>query len=156
MAPPPFSAFHDAHRPVVVRVLAASLPPDDVEDAVQETFVKALRAYPRLREGGDLRAWVLTIARRVAIDAGRARRRRPEPVARPEPPPADGTPQPRDPALWAAVRALPPRQREAVALHYVGDLPYEDVGRAMGCSAEAARRSAFEGMRRLREVWDGR
>lgn len=156
MAPPPFSAFHDEHRTVVARVLAASLPPDDVEDAVQETFVKALRAYPRLREGGDLRAWVLTIARRVAIDAGRARRRRPVPVAAPEPPPADGTPAPPEPGLWAAVRALPPRQREAVALHYVGDLAYEDVARAMGCSAEAARRSAFEGMRRLREVWDGR
>lgn len=157
MPPPPFSVFLAEQREAVYRVLAASLPPDDVDDAFQETFIKALRAYPRLRDDdGNPRGWVLTIARRVSIDATRARGRRAEPVADPEPPPVDGTPAAPDPALWAAVRALPPRQRAAVALHYVGDLPYDDVARAMGCSTDAARRSAFEGMRRLREVWDGR
>ena len=154
MPPPPFSVFLAEQREVVHRFLLGSLPPDDVDDAFQETFIKALRAYPRLRDADNLRAWVLTIARRVAIDAGRARGRRPEPVADPEPPPRDGTPGVADPTLWAAVRGLPPRQRQAVALHYVGDLAYDDVARAMGCSTEAARRSAFEGLRRLREVWD--
>ena len=154
MPPPPFSVFLVDQREVVHRFLMSLLPPDDVDDAFQETFIKALRAYPRLRDDANLRGWVLTIARRVAIDATRARRRRPEPVAEPEPAPADGTPVVTDPALWAAVRALPPRQRQAVALHYVGDLAYDDVARAMGCSTDAARRSAFEGVRRLREVWD--
>ncbi len=153
--PPPFAVFMESHREVVRRVLVAVVGRDDADDCLQDTFVKALRAYDGLDDEGDLRAWVLMIARRTAIDALRARDRRPSPVADPEPEPVDGTPTPGDPALWEAVRGLPPRQREAVALRYVGDLSYREVGEAMGCSEEAARRSAFEGVRRLREVWDG-
>jgi RNA polymerase sigma factor (sigma-70 family) len=155
MSLPPFSVFLAEHRHEVLRVLTAMVGPDEADDCFQETFLKALRAYPELREGDRLRAWVLTIARRTAIDAIRARGRRAEPVAEPEARGDDGVPLPADPTLWAAVRALPPKQRTAVALHYVGELDYAEVGRAMETSEEAARRSAFEGMRRLREVWDG-
>ena len=155
MAPPPFAVFLDAHRDAVHRFLVACVGPDDADDCFQETFMKALRAYPDVVDDGGLRAWVMTIARRTAIDMARARSRRAVPVADPEPPPVDGTPAVGDPGLWAAVRDLPPRQREAVALRYVGDLGYREVGAAMGCSEEAARRSVFEGLRRLREVWDG-
>jgi RNA polymerase sigma factor (sigma-70 family) len=151
--PPPFSTFLEAHRDVVHRVLVAYVGPDEADDCLQETFIKALRAYAGVQDR-DLRAWVLTIARRTAIDALRARRRRADPVADPEPPPARD-PEPGDGSLWRAVAALPPRQREAVTLRYVGDMGYREIGAAMGCSEEAARRSAFEGVRRLREVWDG-
>lgn len=150
--PPPFPRFLDEHREAVYRFLAATVGPNEADDCFQETFLKALRAYPRLESADNLRGWILTIARRTAIDSARARGRRPEPVADPEPPARDSTPDPGDPALWAAVRALPPKQRAAVALHYVSDLPYAEVGAVMGCSEEAARRSAFEGLRRLREV----
>lgn len=153
--PPPFATFVETHREVVRRVLVTFVGPDEADDCLQETFIKALRAYADLDDRGDLRAWVLTIARRTAIDSLRARARRPEPVADPEPPPADGTPAIGDPGLWRAVRALPARQREAVTLRFVGDMGYREIGAAMGCSEEAARRSAFEGVRRLREVWDG-
>jgi RNA polymerase sigma factor (sigma-70 family) len=151
--PPPFPRFLEDHREVVYRFLLATVGPNEVDDCFQETFIKALRAYPRLTAADNLRGWVLTIARRTAIDSARARNRRPEPVADPEPSPSDGTPDLGDPALWEAVRGLPPRQRAAVALHYVGDLSYAEAGAVMGCSEDAARRSAFEGMRRLREVW---
>ena len=53
----------------------------DAEDCFQETFLAALRAYPKLRDGGNLRGWLLTIAHRKAIDHHRARGRRPVPVA---------------------------------------------------------------------------
>ena len=155
MAPPPFSTFLESEREVVYRVLVGLVGPDDADDAFQETFIKALRAYPDLRDDRNLRGWILTIARRAAIDAARARARRPEPLADPDVLVADGPPEPADPALWAAVRALPARQRAAVTLHYAGDLPYAEVAGAIGCSEDAARRSAFEGIRRLREVWDG-
>lgn len=147
----------DEHRDAVYRYARAAVGPHDADDVFQETFLKALRAYPRLRErdAAGLRAWVLTIARNAAVDAARARGRRAVPVADPEPPPAEDDREPGDPALWRAVRALPPRQREAVALRYVADLSYAEIGRAMGCSEEAARRSAFEGIRKLREVWHG-
>jgi DNA-directed RNA polymerase specialized sigma24 family protein len=155
MALPPFSRFLEAHRDAVYRFLVATVGPDEADDCFQDTFLKALRAYPGLTGDDNLRGWVLTIARRTAIDAHRARRRRPEPAADPEPAAVDGTPDLGDPGLWEAVRGLPPRQRAAVALRYVSDLPYAEMGRVMGCSEEAARRSAFEGVRRLREVWDG-
>jgi RNA polymerase sigma factor (sigma-70 family) len=151
--PPPFSRFLDDHREAVYRFLVATVGPDEADDCFQETFIKALRAYPRLRDGDSLRAWALTIARRTAIDAARGRRRRAQPAADPEPPPVDGTPDLGDPSLWQAVRGLPPRQRAALTLRYVNDLPYAEIGRVMGSSEEAARRSAFEGLRRLREVW---
>jgi RNA polymerase sigma factor (sigma-70 family) len=73
--PPPFPRFLDEHREVVYRFLAATVGPDDADDCFQETFIKALRAYPRLASADNLRGWILTIARRTAIDAARARRR---------------------------------------------------------------------------------
>ena len=152
---PPFSVFLEREREVVYRVLVGLVGPDDADDCFQETFIKALRAYPGLRDARNLRGWVLTIARRTAIDSVRARGCRPGRLDDPDGIEAPAAAEPSDPALWAAVRALPPRQREAVALHHMGGLRYAEVGRAMGCSEDAARRSAFEGIRRLREVWDG-
>ena len=132
------------------RFLVASVGPHEAEDCFQETFMAALRAYPRLRPGSNLRAWVMTIAHRKALDAHRSRRRRPEPVESvpelPGRPEDDG-----DPGVWRRVRALPPRQREAVVLRFVGDLPYQEVGRAMGTTDVAARQNVRLALRRLRE-----
>jgi DNA-directed RNA polymerase specialized sigma24 family protein len=63
---------------------------------------------------------------------------------------APDDPQPRDDVLWAHVRALPERQRTAVSLRYVCDLPYADIARAMRCSPDAARQSVSAGLARLR------
>jgi RNA polymerase sigma factor (sigma-70 family) len=147
---PPFQRFLEEHGPAVYRFLAASVGTHDAEDCFQETFMAALRAYPRLRPDSNLRAWVMTIAHRKALDAHRARGRRPEPVAalpeRPWRPEDDG-----DPGVWRRVRDLPPRQREAVVLRFIGDLPYRDVARAMGTTDAAARQSVRLALRRLRE-----
>ena len=152
---PPFSAFLEREREVVHRVLVGMVGPDEADDCFQDTFIKALRAYPDLRSADNLRGWILTIARRTAIDASRARARRAPATDEADAVPGAPAPEPADPGLWAAVRALPRRQRAAVVLHHVGGLPYTEVGAAMGCSEDAARRSAFEGIRRLREEWDG-
>ena len=62
----------------------------------------------------------------------------------------------KDPLLASrAVRSLPPMQRAAVVHRYVFDLTYEDVGRALGCSEEAARANAYEGRRKLRSMMGG-
>src|SRR5262249_58954500 len=81
--PPPFQRFLDSHRDAVWRFLVASVGPAEAEDCFQETFIAALRAYPRLRPDSNLRAWVLTIAHRKALDAHRARARRALPIADP-------------------------------------------------------------------------
>jgi RNA polymerase sigma factor (sigma-70 family) len=153
-APPPFQRFLDANREVVWRYLVYAVGPSEAEDCFQETFISALRAYPRLRAESNLRAWVLTIAQRKALDAHRARGRRALPVA--DPALLDGreapSPQAHDESLWHAVGGLPPRQRSAVLLRYVADLPHREIATAIGCSEEAARRSLHEGLQKLRKV----
>jgi RNA polymerase sigma factor (sigma-70 family) len=149
----PFQRFLDEQREPVFRFLVASVGREAAEDCFQETFLAAMKAWPGLRSGSDHRAWVMTIAYRKAMDHHRARARRPVPVAAvPEvavrdAPPADDD----DDGTWARVRALPPKMRAAVTLRYAGDLSHAEVARALGCSEEAARRSAHEGLKRLRE-----
>jgi len=112
----------------------------------------ALRAYPRLRHGENLRAWLLTIAHRKAVDHHRARGRRPLPVADVADAVGGTTdPLPADAGVWEAVGALPPKQRTAVALRFAGDLSHAEVAAAMGTTAEAARRNLHEGIKRLRK-----
>jgi RNA polymerase sigma factor (sigma-70 family) len=149
---PPFQAFLDEHRTPVLAFLRSMVGPVDADDCFQETFMSAMRAYDNL-DGRHPRAWVMTIARRKAIDHHRARSRRPEPredlpervAADAEPGAADGAGE-----LWSKVAELPPKQRQAVALRFAGELAYAEVAEAMETSEEAARRSVHEGLKRLR------
>jgi RNA polymerase sigma factor (sigma-70 family) len=148
---PPFQTVLDEHSGAVMAVLRGAVGKDAAEDCFQETFLAALRAYPKLGDAGNLRGWLLTIAHRKAIDHHRAHGRRPIPVAEvAEATGQDGMPEP-DQRLWAAVGALPPKQRAAVALRYGSDLPHGEIAAALGCSPEAARRSLHEGLKRLRK-----
>lgn len=152
MALPPFQVLIDAHGDAVHRFLVASAGRGAADDCFQETFIAALRAYPRLRDDSNLRAWLFTIARSKAIDHHRAVRRAPLPVEevpeRAAPPPADAP----NGDLWAAVAALPEKQRAAVVLRFVADLSHREIGEVMECSDAAARRNVHEGLKRLREV----
>jgi len=147
---PPFQRFLDAHRDHVLRFLIASVGRQDADDAFQETFLSALRAYPRVRADSNLRGWVLTIAHRKAIDVHRARGRNPVAVAevRERPPAATDT---ESPDHWERVRALPTRQREVLTLRYAADLTHAEIAHALGCSEEAARRAAADGLKTLRK-----
>jgi RNA polymerase sigma factor (sigma-70 family) len=147
---PPFQSFLDEHRRPVLSFLRSMVGPSDADDCFQETFIAAMRAYDRL-DGEHPRAWVMTIARRKAIDHHRARKRRPEPRDElPEQPTSDLHPSDSETGLWRAVAELPPKQRAAVSLRYAADLDYAEVAAALECSQEAARRSVHEGLKRLR------
>ena len=152
---PPFQSLLDEHRDDVYRFLVASLGREDADDCFQETFIAALRGYPRLKSASNLRSWLFTIAHRKAIDAHRARARRAVPVEEvPEQPVVAAVPALNgEPELWCAVRDLPAKQRAAVLHRYVNDLAYGDIGEVMGCSEDAARRSVHEGLKKLRTVW---
>jgi RNA polymerase sigma factor (sigma-70 family) len=152
VALPPFQALIDEHRTDVYRFLRASVGPHDADDCFQETFIAALRAYPRLRADSNLRGWLFTIAHRKALDSHRARNRRAIPLA--ELPESVGEPlvNGAEPELWREVGQLPPKQRAAVLLRFAGDLAYREIGEAMGSTEEAARRNVLEGLRKLREV----
>ena len=147
---PPFQALLDDHAADVMAVLRGAVGRSDAEDCFQETFLAALRAYPKLGDASNLRGWLLTIAHRKAIDHHRANGRRPLPVAElaEVPPMAE---EAADEGIWTLVGALPPKQRAAVALRYACDLPHAEIAAALGCSPEAARRSLHEGMKRLRK-----
>ena len=145
---PPFQEVVDRHGRDVYRVCVAAAGAAAADDCYQETMLAALAAYPRLRDPSALRGWLLTIASRKAVDHFRTNART-VPVAEPDLGGREDAP-PRDEALWAQVRALPPKQRVAVAYRFVLDLSYRDIGAAMETSEEAARRNVFEGLRRLR------
>ena len=115
------------HGPVVMRVCRGWLSPTDAEDAWSETFLSALRAYPRLRADSNVRGWLVTIAHHKAIDLLRARARRPLPTSHPPDIPVTDN-QPFDEELRAALDALPLKQRGAVIYRYLADLPYADIG----------------------------
>lgn len=140
----------DTHRDDVMRFLVSAVGRADAEDCFQETFLAALRAYPRLRPDSNLRAWVLTIANRKALDLYRARARRAVPVAAIEETPAPVPPERSDDGLWRLVHDLPPGQRAAVLLRYAGDLTHSQIATALDCSEEAARRRLADGLKKLR------
>lgn len=141
---PPFERFYREQRDDVLAYLRRLLG-QRAEDAWQETFLRALRAYDRLEHGRHLRAWVFMIATRVAMDELRAKPR----------PPVEAEPviELRRDAfreLEHLTDELPATERAAVVLRYGYDLPYVDIASALGSSEEAARAAASSGVRRLR------
>lgn len=152
--PVPFDVVVERHGPALLRFCVARLGPDRGEEAFQETLLSALRGYDELRDHGAVGGWLFAIAHRRIVDVARGRDRTPDP--------AGGAieqhlqpwhdPEPGAGGLWSQVAELPPKQREAVALRYLADLPHADVAVVMGTSVEAARRNVFEGLRRLRDA----
>jgi len=152
---PPFEEIVTVHGPTVLRVCRAVLGPMDADDAWSETFLAALRAYPTLRPGSNVEAWLVTIAHRKAIDQTRARARQPLPLDPLPELPAPTVADRLDGDLWAAMQALPFKQRAAVAYHHVVGMPYADVAALLGGSQDAARRAAADGIARLRKTYRG-
>ncbi|HEY1917939.1 MAG TPA: sigma-70 family RNA polymerase sigma factor [Streptosporangiaceae bacterium] len=150
----PFEKVVDRYGTTVLRVCRAVVGPVAAEDAWSETFLAALRAYPGLRPGSNVEAWLVTIAHRKAIDQVRAQARRPVPAGElPEQPSTEGLPGAGDDELWAALRELPLKQRQCVAYHYLAGLPYAEIADLAGGTADAARRAAADGIAALRKSY---
>jgi len=145
VAIPPFERFYEEHRSEVFRLLRRRLGAERAEDAYQETFLRALQAYRRLEHGEHLRAWILTIAKNVAVDT--LRRAQPQEELG-EQPADDGRPPYEE--LAPLTDGLPPKERAAVVLRYGYDLSYDQIATALGSSEDAARQAASTGVRRLR------
>jgi RNA polymerase sigma factor (sigma-70 family) len=153
---PPFQALLDEHSTDLYRFCVATAGWGEADDCFQETWIAALRAYPKLPSTENLRAWLYRIAQNKAIDLHRGRARRPVPVeavpevatAAPEAPGVDGQSE-----LWVALRDLPPKQRTAVFCRTVLRMPYDELAELLESSEDAARRNVFEGLKKLREEW---
>ncbi len=151
MTKAPFEQIVAQHGATVLRVCRAVLGPHEAQDAWSETFLSALRVYPDLADGANVQAWLVTIAHRKAIDITRARSRDPMPVeSTPERPSTAGIPEPGAGDVWADVAALPTKQRQAIAYHYLAGLPHQEVAEIIGGTTDAARRAAADGLKSLR------
>jgi RNA polymerase sigma factor (sigma-70 family) len=149
---PPFEKVVAQHGATVLRVVRAILGHADADDAWSDTFLAAMRAYPDLPADANLEAWLVTIAHRKAIDITRATSRRPIPIAdTPDTPSRDHADE-HHPDLTEAVAALPTKQRQAVAYHYLAGLPYAEIATLLDTSAAAARRAASDGIASLRRA----
>lgn len=158
MAQRPFERIVAEHGEVVMRVCRALLGPADAEDAWSETFLAALRGYPGLPPGSDVKGWLVTIAHNKSIDLLRARARRavpagelPERLGAPAADPVDDLQPGGD--LRRAVEGLAPRQRAAVVYRYLADLPYAEIAELLESTPAAARRSAADGIANLRATY---
>ena len=147
---PPFERIVDLHGPALLRYCTSQVGRERADDCFQETMLAALRAYDGVRDPAAIRSWLFSIATRKAIDVHRQRAREPEPAPDLEAFASAEGPAHRDDALWARVRELPEKQRQAVALRYLGGLSHKEIAGIMETSDAAARRSVFEGLARLR------
>jgi RNA polymerase sigma factor (sigma-70 family) len=153
----PFERIVVEHSVTVLRVCRAVVGAHDAEDAWSETFLSALRTYPDLPDDANVEAWLVTIAHRKAIDIIRKQQRMDSSMMsasnRSSIPPTSSTPSSTNHELWDSMQSLPDKQRQAVAYHYLGGLPYLEVARILGGTTEAARRAAADGIRNLRTTF---
>lgn len=147
----PFEVILERHGRAVLRFCVARLGRDRGEEASQETLIAALRSYEQLRDPAAAAGWLFSIAQRKIIDLERARTAVPIPQEQIEELAAGREDPDRSEPIWAQVAGLPHKQRDALALRYLGDLSHADIALAMDTTEEAARRNVFEGLRRLRK-----
>ncbi len=156
---PTYLAFDSVvveYGPAVLRACRSLVGPDDAEDLWSDTFLSALRSYDGADPPDNALAWLLVIARRRSVDHWRTRGRRTVT--------GSGLPDHEDRAiehrladtddgLLALLRTLPAKQRSAVAYRYLADLAYDEIAELIGSSPTAARRSAADGIARLRAAY---
>jgi RNA polymerase sigma-70 factor, ECF subfamily len=148
LALPPFWSLVEAHGDELLAHARRVAGAEHAEDVVQDALLRALRAYPRLRHGDHLRAWLYRVTTTAAIDAHRARRR--------EVPTEDaGAQLTTDPeeldGFEDLIAELPDTARAALRLRFVDDLEYDAISKRLQCSPEAARQRVSSAVRALRQ-----
>jgi RNA polymerase sigma-70 factor, ECF subfamily len=159
-----FALLYRDAQPGLLRYLRV-VAPEAPEDVAAETWLQVVAGLAGF-SGGELefRAWLFTIARHRAVDAGRARERRPHtvPLADSEAGELVTAPNTADVALERAatratlvlISALPRDQAEIIMLRVVAGLDTNAVARIVGKRPGAVRVAAHRGLRRLAEVVD--
>ena len=153
MTAPDDAGFADFFRRELERLVrTAYLVVNDqqsAEDVAQDAFGQLYLHWAKISRYDSPRAWVRRVAIRMAVRQARREESR-RVLSRAQLP---GAPHPaRDLDLAAAIRTLPAQQRAAVALHYYEDLPADEVGALMGCSASTVRTHLARARSRLAEL----
>jgi RNA polymerase sigma-70 factor (ECF subfamily) len=164
MAEDGFESIVAAHHAEIRRyLLRVTTRASDADDLSQETFLRAFRAYRRLPDGANVRAWLFAIATNLGKNhfRGLARRRRAYAAAA-EGAGAAGGSRPEEEALMRETRGqveviiagLPLKQRLALVMRKMHDLDYDAIGASLACSAESARAHVFQALRKIRRGLD--
>ena len=152
----------ERHRPELLAYLVRFLGDEhDAQDVCQETFLRAQRAFARLRPDSNSRAWLYRIATRSALNTLRRRSRM---VARRVDIDLDGLPARIAAsgeqrillaAVTTAVGGLPPRQRAALMLRQFHGLAYAEIAATLGGNEAAARANVYQAIKKLRTTLGG-
>lgn len=145
-----FGTLYERFRPIVHGILLAHVPRSEVPDLVQDVFLRALDSIAGLRDTEAFGAWLLTIARHEASRT-RRRTRLHEPLTDDIRGSAPATPSLGTDDVLRALRALPERYREPLALRLIEEMRGEDIARATGLSHGTVRVYLHHGLRLLRE-----
>jgi len=162
VAPASLADLTARHRNEIVAYLVRLLGDrQEAEDACQDAFLRAHRAFARLGEDANSRAWLYRIATRSALNALRRRSRRTaraadvDPDALPANPGA--SPEQREEllAIRRAVERLPPRQRAALMLRQFQGLGYAEIAATLGGREQSARANVYQALKKIRASLGG-
>jgi RNA polymerase sigma-70 factor (ECF subfamily) len=157
-------SFEDVYREYLPRiygfVLAQLRNAAEAEDVTAQVFISAYRAYDRFEARADTpSAWLFRIARNAIYDHHRrsgVRERTLRELGSVQEPGQDPAAVAESRLVYGelleAVRKLPERQREVVALRHRSDLGFKEIGALMGCSEDAAKMLYHRALKALREL----
>jgi RNA polymerase sigma-70 factor (ECF subfamily) len=152
----------ERHSPALARFAASQGVHDEVEELVQDTFVRAFAAIETFRADSSIRTWLFTIERRLILDRRRALRRRKDDSEIGEADAAtafdaldslvaEETAQ----RIRRAVAGLSPMQRDVFTLRVTEGLSYKEIAEVLGSTEGAARVHYHNALRAVRELLDG-
>jgi RNA polymerase sigma-70 factor, ECF subfamily len=150
-----------AHEREIMRfLLRMTGDRDDAQDLFQETWLRAYRAYPQLKSADGLRPWLFRIASNLCRNRKRDNSRRARVITPAEVDPeehAASAPGSSRSEGWDGVihmkrmvARLPQAQRTALMMRKFGGLDYREIGAALRCSAESARASVYQALKKLK------
>ena len=154
------TTHHDEIYRYVYRLLYAAGSAADAEDVTQEVFERAYRAYGRLPQDSNVRAWLYKIATNCCNTALKRLSRHYRRTADLDAMPPDHSSSPEQHLVFgealnsirAAISELPSKQRSALIMRYLVELPYNEIAEALGCSQDSARANVHQALKRLRHV----
>ena len=165
--PPPFEEALSRHEREIMRfLLRMTRDQNDALDLFQETWLRAYRAYPQLDSEQGLRPWLYRIATNLCRNRTRDNRRRARVISNGDDPAdrdqrAASASRPAIPDsdghvgvlhLRRAIAGLPHKQGQALVMRKFAGLEYEEIGAALECSAESARASVYQALKKLKAV----
>ncbi len=153
--PAAFEALLVRYQPLVESVVLGYLDRrEDVQDAVQETFLSAYVALPSLRDARRFGPWLLAIARNMALNWGKSESRRREvgldaaALERLASAPAAGLAE----QVELALDEMQPRMRQLLLLHYFDETSLSDIAELLICPEGTVKRQLFEARVQLKHV----